>query len=38
MNEAKRVFDLEERLISLAVRIIAVVEALPRTVAFNENH
>ncbi len=33
MAKEQRKFDLEERLINVAVRIIAVVEALPRTQA-----
>ena len=34
-GQKERVFDLEERLINFAVRIIAVVEALPNTRAGN---
>ncbi len=35
MSKDKRIFDLEERLISFAVRIIRTAESLPKTRAGN---
>ena len=35
MSKDKRIFDLEERLIDFAVRIIRIAESLPKTRAGN---
>ena len=35
MSKENRIFDLEERLIDFAVRIIRIVESLPKTKAAN---